>query len=133
MADQYAEFLRYFAKHHGRLFGYIYSLLPNRADAEDVFQRTSLVLWQKFDRYDPSEPFFPWACGVAFYEVRNFLRVSNRERLRFNSELLGKLAERDGGGSLRLRFPASTGPAGNAGMRSFSPRRSPRRRAARRR
>ena len=49
------------------------ALLPNEQDAQDVFQRTSLVLWQKFDQFDSDRDFLPWACGVAHYEVRNFL------------------------------------------------------------
>ncbi len=93
MDNRYDEFLRHFSRHHERLFAYVYSLLPNAADAEDVLQRTSLILWQKFDQFDPREEFFPWACGVAFYEVRNFLRVSSRRRLQFNTGLLAQLAE----------------------------------------
>jgi RNA polymerase sigma-70 factor (ECF subfamily) len=86
------EFLRQFAAGHDRLFAYIYSLLPRRPDAEDVFQRTSLVLWQKFATWDSASPFLTWACGVAFYEVRNFLRVASRDRLRFGDGLLETLA-----------------------------------------
>lgn len=92
MGSAYDDFLHLFARNDKRLFAYIYSLLPNTADAEDVFQRTCLILWQKFDRFDPHEEFFPWACGVAFYEVRNFLRVSTRQRVKFNDELLAGIA-----------------------------------------
>jgi RNA polymerase sigma-70 factor len=92
MDNSYDQFLGHFARDHKRLFAYIYSLLPNAADAEDVFQRTSLILWRKFDQFEAGEEFFNWACGVAFYEVRNFLRVSARQRLRFSDEVLAGLA-----------------------------------------
>ena len=85
-------FLKEFASHHDRLFAYLFSLLPHRPDAEDVFQRTSLILWQKFDQWDPASDFLAWACGVAFYEVRNFIRVASRDRLRFDDGLLDTLA-----------------------------------------
>lgn len=91
--DKHAEFLSYFTKDHQRLFGYIFSLLHNRADTEDVFQQTSLTLWRRFDEFDRDREFFPWGCGIAFNSVRNFLRVSGRSRLRFNDQLLQTIAE----------------------------------------
>lgn len=87
------RFVAEFARHRDRLFAYVYSLLPRREDAEDVFQRTSVVLWKKIDTWDPAVDFLSWSCGVAFYEVKNFLRVSGRDRLRFGDVLLERLAE----------------------------------------
>lgn len=95
-ADQSASterFLDYFAENHQRILAYIFSLLPNEQDANDVFQKTSLVLWRKFDQFDEEGDFLAWACGVAYYEVRNFLRVAGRDRLRFNDDLLRTLAD----------------------------------------
>src|SRR6185295_6388849 len=65
--------------------------------AEDVFQRTSLILWQKFDQWDPAYDFLAWACGVAFYEVRNFIRVASRDPLRetLSKERTATLKQRD--------------------------------------
>ena len=87
------RFLDHFVKHHQQILAHIFSLLPNEQDANDVFQKTSLVLWRKFDRFDEEADFLAWACGVAYYEVRNFLRVAGRDRLRFNDDLLRTLAD----------------------------------------
>lgn len=92
--DRYEEFLALFTRDRERVFAYIYSLLPHHADAEDVFQRCSLLLWRKFAQFDPAGRFLSWACGIAFYEVCNFLRVSGRDRLRLDMDLVGQLAER---------------------------------------
>ena len=86
-------FLKEFAPHHDRLFAYLFSLLPHRPDAEDVFQRTSVILWQKFDQWEPGTDFLAWACGVAYYEARHFIRVASRDRLRFSDTLLDALAK----------------------------------------
>lgn len=91
--DQYKDFLREFARDRTKLFRYIFSLLPNHADAEDVFQRCSLVLWEKFSEFDSQRRFLPWACGIALNEVRYFLRTADRRHLRFDSELLGAISE----------------------------------------
>jgi DNA-directed RNA polymerase specialized sigma24 family protein len=36
--ERYETFLRCFAQERDRVFAYVQSLLPHRADAEDVFQ-----------------------------------------------------------------------------------------------
>ncbi len=90
---RYADFLAYFSADCERLHAYIYSLLPHHADADDVFQRCSLLLWRKFETFDQDRDFLSWACGVAFYEVKNFLRTAQRDRLQFNEALIELLAE----------------------------------------
>jgi RNA polymerase sigma factor, sigma-70 family/RNA polymerase sigma-70 factor, Rhodopirellula/Verrucomicrobium family len=90
------DFLERFTQHHERIFGYIFSLVHNEQDARDIFQKVSLLLWQKFEMFDQEADFFAWACGVAYNEVRNYFRTSSRNRLCFNQELLDTLAtERD--------------------------------------
>jgi RNA polymerase sigma-70 factor (ECF subfamily) len=93
-ADRYEEFLNLFARDRERIYAHIYSLLPHHADAEDVFQCCSILLWRKFDQFDRRGSFLAWACGVAFYEVCNFLRVADRGRLQFDVDLISQLAER---------------------------------------
>ena len=88
-----AEFADLLARHQGQLLGYIYSLVRDLDDADDLFQQTSLVLWDKFDQFDPSRSFVGWACGVARYEVLNFLRSRRRDRLYFSDELSLALIE----------------------------------------
>ena len=95
----YEAFIEHFSKSRERLFAYIYALVPHQADAEDVFQRTSLLLWSKFSGFDCSRPFLPWACSIAHYEVRNFLRSVRRDRLHFDEDLVEQIAE------LRTRKP----------------------------
>ncbi|WP_437193440.1 sigma-70 family RNA polymerase sigma factor [Planctomicrobium sp. SH527] len=89
----YELFLREFARDRSKLFRYIFSLLPNHADAEDVFQRCSLVLWQKFSEFDTERNFFAWARGIAFNEVRYFIRTNQQQRLKFDTELLSEISD----------------------------------------
>src|SRR5262245_48197069 len=89
--DRRAEFAEILRRHQTQLFGYIYSLVPDLDDADDLFQQTSLVLWDKFDQYDPGRSFIAWACGVARFEVSNFLRARSRYRRSFFSDGLGAM------------------------------------------
>src|SRR5262249_38382853 len=48
-------FLRLFLQHERRLYAYILTLLPNRADADDVLQEVSLVMWEEFQAKPPPD------------------------------------------------------------------------------
>ena len=77
---------------HALLLRYIMSLVANRHDAEDVLQRASVVMWRRFGTFSPGTDFVAWATTVAFYEVRNFQRVTGRSRLEFDDDLMQTLA-----------------------------------------
>lgn len=91
MVDQ-SEFVRLISMHHRKLLGYICSLVGRREDAEDVLQRASIVMWQKFDTFESGTDFLAWASTFAFYESKNFLRLANRGKLLFDDQLLDMLA-----------------------------------------
>jgi RNA polymerase sigma-70 factor (ECF subfamily) len=85
---------RLIAENRRPLLHYIYSLVLNEADAEDLVQRTSLVMWRKFDEFDASRSFLAWANGIAFLEVQNFRRTAAAGRLRFSNEVVQGIADR---------------------------------------
>lgn len=92
-ADDTAAFMALLMQHRHRLYAFIAKQLVNPADVEDVFQKTSIVVWKKMSEFDPDGSFFHWACGIAFNEVRNFLTVQRRSRLHFDVELVELLAD----------------------------------------
>lgn len=87
--DRFVELLR---AHHSQLFGYLLALLRNWADAEDLFQQTSLKLWAKFAEFEPGTDFLAWACTIARYDALNFMRSQRRSRLEFSESLQIELA-----------------------------------------
>jgi RNA polymerase sigma-70 factor, ECF subfamily len=86
---QFAELLR---EHHRDLFNFIYSLVQHHADAEDVFQQTTLVLWRKFDDFVIGTNFAAWATRVAHLTARDFVRSRRRHVPSFSDELLESIA-----------------------------------------
>lgn len=78
---------------HGRLLAFLRVMLGNNADAEDVLQRASMTIWRKFGEFNPTKDFFAWASSFAFYEAKNFQRISARSRLHFDDKLMERLAE----------------------------------------
>ena len=75
-----------------RVFTYILTLLPNVADAQDVLQETSIVLWRKFAEYRPGSDFTAWAFRVAQNMVRNYRAKQRRCRVKFDERLLAAVA-----------------------------------------
>jgi RNA polymerase sigma-70 factor (ECF subfamily) len=92
-----AEFAELLRRDQARLFGYIHSLVRDLNDADDLYQQTALILWNKFDEFDPSKSFFSWACGIARWEVANFVRGRRRQRLYFSDDLTLLLIEAQAG------------------------------------
>lgn len=74
-------------RHQIQLMGYVYAMVHNLDDAEDICQQTSIVLWEKFDDYVPDTDFLAWAATIARYEVLNFVR-KKKARDRYFSEAL---------------------------------------------
>jgi RNA polymerase sigma-70 factor (ECF subfamily) len=76
------EFVRLLAMHSSKVMSFIRILTMNRLDdAEEIFQLTCVVLWQKFSQYDPSGDFAAWACRIAHYEMLKHRESKRRIRL----------------------------------------------------
>lgn len=77
------------------LYAYILTLLPNRADAEDVLQETNLILCRKANEYDPEGHFQGWAFQIARYQVMAHITKTKRSRLHFSTEVIESFAEEE--------------------------------------
>ncbi|MEM0970136.1 MAG: sigma-70 family RNA polymerase sigma factor [Verrucomicrobiota bacterium] len=87
------EFVALSLANQTRIRRFILSLISNREDAEDVYQKTSVVLWKKFDQYEPGTSFASWAMRVAYYEICDYRKKLARARVTFSQELFDKLAD----------------------------------------
>jgi RNA polymerase sigma-70 factor (ECF subfamily) len=84
--------------HQQDLFRYIYCLLPNREDAQDVLQETSVAIYRKFVAYDEQKPFLAWAFGFAHLEVLKHRERATRDKRFLSDEVITLLAtERQAG------------------------------------
>ena len=77
-----------------RLLGYIMTLVPSFADAEDILQNTNARIVSKADEFDKVDNFAAWACRFAQFEVLNFRKRQARDRHIFYADeaLLDTLA-----------------------------------------
>jgi RNA polymerase sigma-70 factor, ECF subfamily len=89
---RYNQFVAFYSRDAKRLYGYIYSMLPHWQDADDVFQETSRVLWEKFSEFDCNTNFFAWARQVAWYQVLAFRQHERRSHVKFTDAFLEAVA-----------------------------------------
>ena len=90
--SSYERFSELLSTCQTQLFGYLYALTQNIHDADDLYQKTSMVLWQKFDQYREGTSFFQWARTAARYEALNFLRHRKQQRAMFSEAFQAELA-----------------------------------------
>ena len=93
-AAAHRQFLTLFLRSEREVFRYVAALVPNVADAEDIVQQTALALWEKFDAYDPAQPFTPWACRFALNVTRRWIERQQRWRTLLANGLAEELAVR---------------------------------------
>jgi RNA polymerase sigma-70 factor (ECF subfamily) len=88
------RFLSLFLRSEREIFRYVAALVPNVADAEDIVQQTALALWEKFDSYDPNQPFTPWACRFALNKTKQWIERRQRWQALLDGGLVEELAQR---------------------------------------
>jgi RNA polymerase sigma-70 factor, ECF subfamily len=93
-ANRTEEFVDLLSVHQRQLLGYVFTLVRNMDDAEDVLQQTNIVLWRKFDDYQSGTDFMRWACHVAHLQSLSFLHNKFRNPLCFDETLLRQLADK---------------------------------------
>ena len=79
-------FAKLFLRHSRALYSHVRAQVPHPQDADDVFQETCIVLWQKFDQYRPNTNFLAWACRIAHYKALKLHERHHRSPRLFGPE-----------------------------------------------
>jgi RNA polymerase sigma-70 factor, ECF subfamily len=91
---RHERFMQLFLPVQRGLYGFLRTLIPNSADAEDVLQAAAAVMWERFDDFDPETKFDYWAYHIARLQALRHLKERKRSRLVFSEAVLGLLADR---------------------------------------
>lgn len=94
--SQHEDFVRLFSRHEGSVRAFVASLLPNWEGVDEVMQEASVVMWRKFDQFDPNREgssFLNWAFMIARYEALMYRRKKATDRLVFSEDIFELLAE----------------------------------------
>jgi RNA polymerase sigma-70 factor, ECF subfamily len=80
-------------QHQRRIFSYIYTLVPDRHDAEDLLQETIRVIVEKFYEFELGTDFVAWACQIAWWRVRAARQKYARSKVIFDDGVLEAVAQ----------------------------------------
>lgn len=95
-AESCKRLMALMTRHQRRIFAYIYTLVPDRHDAEDLLQETSLVICEKFEEFRPDSDFVAWACQIAWWRIRYSRQKFARSKVIFDDQVLAKVAQTAG-------------------------------------
>ena len=87
--DRKDEFAKMLDEIHRQLFGYIFAMVRDLEQTQDLYQETCLVMWRKFDEFEGRAKFGTWACSIARYHVLNH----HRSRRKSPAQLSDAFAE----------------------------------------
>lgn len=90
--DPHERFISLMTRHQPDLRAFLSSVVWDRHRVEDLLQEAALVLWRKFDTYDPSRSFGAWARGIALNLVRQSLERSRTPEMRLSAPALEAVA-----------------------------------------
>jgi RNA polymerase sigma-70 factor, ECF subfamily len=90
---RHERFMQAFLPIQRGLNGYLRTLVPNAADAEDVLQAAVAILWERFDDFDPNTRFDHWAYHVARVQAMRYWKDRKRSKLVFSEAVLTLLAD----------------------------------------
>jgi RNA polymerase sigma-70 factor, ECF subfamily len=92
--ERHDLFVDLITRNESELYGYIYAVVRNYEDADDLCQSVCLFLWSKFDQFQPGTSFFAWARKVAQFRICDFLR-HKKSLVHVNEDLINTLADGD--------------------------------------
>jgi len=91
--NQSVELVQLMMKNQRRLFAYILTLVPSRADAEDILQEASLTICEKFSEFTLGTNFYSWACQIAYWKVRAARKKYATSKVVFNEEVMEVISQ----------------------------------------
>jgi len=75
------------------LLAFITASTPQFSDAEDLLQEVAVEVAVRFDEYDPSRPFLPWALWIAKIKIADFYRGRQSRQAVLMGESMDALAD----------------------------------------
>ena len=86
--DRVLHVQQLFVRHQQTVLGYVLSIEPNFADAQDIVQEVVLAVSRKAQTWSAGTDFLAWACTVARYETLHFQRTRARRTARLDEDVI---------------------------------------------
>lgn len=92
------RFFGLFLNAQPRIYGYLYVMIHNRADVEDLLQETVTSMWENFGKYQEGTDFSAWGIAIARNKAINFIKKNSRSRPQLSEDVYNMIAEHESQG-----------------------------------
>lgn len=87
------RFFELYGQCQNRLFSFLFMMVHNEADAEDLLQDTAATMLEKFETYELGTNFTAWGMTIAKNKAINFLRKNLKTRPQFRDDFYERIAQ----------------------------------------
>ncbi len=91
--NEIQRFVKLLLANQRRIYGFIFSLVPDPNEADELLQVTSITLWEKFDQFIPGTDFAAWANKIAHFKILTHLKRRRTASKRFSTVAVEAIAE----------------------------------------
>ena len=92
-SEQHVSFTKLWVNAQADVAAYVRAVVRDPHATKDIVQNTAVVLLRKFESWDSSREFLPWAMGIAKFEILAHRRDSARRRDVLGGELLDSITQ----------------------------------------
>ncbi len=85
------RFFELFLNAQNRIYGFLYVMLHNRDDVEDILQETASSMWEHFDKYQDKTDFAAWGIAIARNKAINFIKKNARSRPQLSDDVYSQI------------------------------------------
>lgn len=87
------EFFDLYGQCQLRILSFLYVMVHNESDAEDLLQDTAATMLENFHTFKKGTNFTAWGIMIAKNKALNFLRKKTKSRARFSNEIYERIVE----------------------------------------
>ena len=88
------EFVSLLTANQNRVYAYIFTLVPNASNADDIMQETTSFMWERKEDFEPGTDFLAWGIRIAYFKVLDYRKkVRKQRRMIFADEQLREVAD----------------------------------------
>ena len=91
--EQQISFAELWTNAQPAIRAYVHAIVRDQDTTRDIVQNTAILVLKKFESWDSSREFLPWALGFAKFEILAYRRDIARNRIVFNDEILESMTE----------------------------------------
>jgi RNA polymerase sigma-70 factor (ECF subfamily) len=92
-SSRHDRFFRLFLSSQDRIYGFLFVMIHNRNDVDDLLQETISSMWEHFDKYQAGTNFTAWGITIARNKALNFIKKNVRSRPQLSDDVYSEIVE----------------------------------------